>query len=259
MKRKILIFICILFLLYFCYDLYLIYFKTTNYDYLQDYIITPQVEETIQDFKTNNESAEPIVEEKTLELYQIVYDWNNLYDLNNDIKGWLYINDKINYPVLQASDNNYYLRKNFKKEYDINGSLFFDYKVNDNSKNKVIHGHNMGSTKDIMFSLLDDYFDDIEYINENPYIFYTPAYGNTEKYELAYIIHLNIKDIEKVNYLKQNFVSEKEFNEWLEIMSSNSYYSNNININFNDNLLTLSTCDTRFYTNGRYVLIFKQI
>ena len=61
-----------------------------------------------------------------------------------------------------------------------------------------------------------------------------------------------VKNLEKVNYLKQDFLSEDDFYQWLELMKSNSFYSSDIDINFDDELLTLSTCDKRFYSNGRF-------
>ena len=44
-----------------------------------------------------------------------------------DVQGWLTIPDTgIDYPVLQSEQENgeFYLKRNYKKEYDINGSLF---------------------------------------------------------------------------------------------------------------------------------------
>ncbi len=44
---------------------------------------------------------------------------NNLLSINNDIVGWIRIeNTNINYPVMQSKDNpNYYLKRNFYKQY----------------------------------------------------------------------------------------------------------------------------------------------
>lgn len=267
MKKILIILMCVGLLLYCGYDLYSIYFQTTDYEYLDEFIITPEpeikVEEVVEEkveIPVINE--EPIIEEVILDLepeYQLFYNWEELQELNSDIKGWLYINDDINYPVVQASNNDYYLRKNLQKEYDVNGSIFFDKNVSENTKNKIIHGHNMGSKKTVMFSLLEDYFDNPDYIKENPYIYYTPMNGYTEEYQLAFVLHFNIKNLEKVNYLKQDFLSEDDFYQWLELMKSNSFYSSDIDINFDDELLTLSTCDKRFYSNGRFVVIFKKI
>ena len=63
-----------------------------------------------------------------------------------DVQGWLTIPDTgIDYPVLQSEQENgeFYLKRNYKKEYDINGSLFLqaDCKVSE-SRNLIINRTN---------------------------------------------------------------------------------------------------------------------
>lgn len=67
---------------------------------------------------------------------------------NADIVGWLEIeNTNINYPVLQGTDNSYYMTHNYKKEKSKNGSIFLnsDYNWNIPSNNLLIYGHNLGN------------------------------------------------------------------------------------------------------------------
>ena len=61
---------------------------------------------------------------------------NDIYNQNNDLVGWLKIDDtNINYPVMQTKNNEeYYLRKNFYKKYSIfwkdkNQSFCFLFRV----------------------------------------------------------------------------------------------------------------------------------
>ena len=87
-----------------------------------------------------------------------------------DVQGWLTIPDTgIDYPVLQSEQENgeFYLKRNYKKEYDINGSLFLqaDCKVSE-SRNLIIYGHNMNSGA--MFGNLDFYADET-YYQEHPF------------------------------------------------------------------------------------------
>jgi len=69
-----------------------------------------------------------------------------------------FVDTGIDYPVLQSEQENgeFYLKRNYKKEYDINGSLFLqaDCKVSE-SWNLIIYGHNMNSGA--MFGNLDLY------------------------------------------------------------------------------------------------------
>lgn len=95
-----------------------------------------------------------------------------------DVKGWLSIPDTgIDYPVLQSSKEQpqYYLRRNYKGEYDINGSLFlqWDCSVSD-GENLVIYGHNMKSG--VMFGNLDQYAA-LSYCQEHPSVLFQTADG----------------------------------------------------------------------------------
>ena len=47
-----------------------------------------------------------------------------LQKINSDIVGWIEIeNTNINYPVLQCSDNDFYVTHNYKKERNISGAI----------------------------------------------------------------------------------------------------------------------------------------
>ena len=60
----------------------------------------------------------------------------SLYQQNNDMVGWIKIPDTpVDYPVVKYSDNEFYLHKNFNKEYQFSGIPFLDYQSNDESVN----------------------------------------------------------------------------------------------------------------------------
>ena len=75
-------------------------------------------------------------------------DFNELLKKNPDTVGWIKVEGtKVNYPVVQASDNNYYLSHAFNKTANQGGWIFADYRVNfkDFGKNTIIYGHNMNN------------------------------------------------------------------------------------------------------------------
>lgn len=44
-----------------------------------------------------------------------------------DVVGWLEVpGTNINYPVMQGTDNNYYVKHDYKREYSFNGAIFLD-------------------------------------------------------------------------------------------------------------------------------------
>ena len=102
-----------------------------------------------------------------------------------DVQGWLTIPDTgIDYPVLQSEQENgeFYLKRNYKKEYDINGSLFLqaDCKVSE-SRNLIIYGHNMNSGA--MFGNLDLYADET-YYQEHPFV-YLQTEDGIQEYQIV--------------------------------------------------------------------------
>ena len=54
--------------------------------------------------------------------------FKELYEQNNDMVGWIRVeNTDIDYPIVQADDNLYYMHKDFYKEYSYPGSIFLDF------------------------------------------------------------------------------------------------------------------------------------
>ena len=69
-----------------------------------------------------------------------------LYAENNDLIGWIKIdNTSLNYPVMQTKDRpEYYLKRNFNKEYSSYGTPFLAEECNlDTSENLIVYGHHM--------------------------------------------------------------------------------------------------------------------
>lgn len=204
------------------------------------------IEEVIKEIPMDNDSNE----------VRTLIDFNKLLEINKDTKGWIkYNNDEINYPVVQANDNEYYVRHTFYKKYNQAGSIFMDYR-NDSfeDKNVILYGHNMldrsmfGSLKDI---LEKDFF----LKNENNIIEIIDSENNILKYQIfSYYI------IEKEEYyITTSFDSDKEFLKFLNIIKGRSYKKFDVDLDSNDKILTLSTCVGTEGTTRRKVVHAKRI
>lgn len=80
------------------------------------------------------------------EVNKIQIDFGKLATVNQDVKAWIYIeNTNINYPILQAENNEYYLKKDINKNYSSCGSIFLDKdsKSDFSGENTIIYGHNL--------------------------------------------------------------------------------------------------------------------
>ena len=102
------------------------------------------------------------------EIETVETDFNKLKEKNADIKAWIKVNNtNINYPVVQASNNSFYLTHNLYKEKNSAGWIFADYRNNLETldKNTILYGHNR--LNDTMFAELENTLNADWYENEN--------------------------------------------------------------------------------------------
>ena len=139
----------------------------------------------------------PKINENTKIVDKLKKEYNN-----NDIVGVIEIPNLFKEVLLQASDNDYYLNHNIKKEEDKYGGTFLDYR-NDilNDKKLLIYGHSdMEIT--LSFNKLSNY-NNQEFYEKNKYIY---LYTNDKKYKYeifsSYIENFNGSYIEHLNKLK---------------------------------------------------------
>ena len=93
-----------------------------------------------------------------------------LYEINSDIVGWIRIyNSNIDYPVMQTKNSpNYYLRKNFYKQYSYLGTPYLSENCDINiSDNLITYGHHINNSK--RFAELENYRKE-EYYNSHKII-----------------------------------------------------------------------------------------
>ena len=93
-----------------------------------------------------------------LEIEKNDINMQKLYEINSDIIGWIRIdNSNIDYPVMQTKNSpNYYLRKNFYKQYSYLGTPYLAENCDTNtSDNLIIYGHHINNSK--MFGELENY------------------------------------------------------------------------------------------------------
>lgn len=182
-----------------------------------------------------------------------------LYDMNSDIKGWIIIpSTVINYPVVETSDNSYYLSKGFNKTKDNHGTLFLDYRDNINpmSQNLIIYGHEMRDGQ--MFHSIRNYAN-VDFYNSSPIITFNTLYNN-EKWEVfaAFIANTVPSQGYVFNYLITNFSSSNDFTSFINEVKARSLIKTSVDVNPGDTLLTLSTC-TYELPEARFVVMARRV
>lgn len=191
-----------------------------------------------------------------------------LYDLNNEIVGVISIPDTpVNNPVLQAEDNQKYMKIKYDLSDNVAGEIFLDYRAHfdevgedgylkvPNSDNLVIYGHNMLDEQ--MFGSLKYYAWRENYYGEHPLIYLN---SNYEKYTYK-IFAFFILDAEDETDTKfdcwntLDFADEHEFYSYVNEAKRRSIRLNNVDVKYGDPLITLFTCNTSLPDDERGRLI----
>lgn len=179
----------------------------------------------------------------------------SLQKLNKDMAGWLTIADtEIDYPILQSTDNDYYLHHNYKNEKARAGSIFKDYRNTNEflDKNTIIYGHNMKDGS--MFADLRKYLDK-DFFKAHPTFSYESGLTNY-KVEI-FSVYETTTDF---YYIETDFPGKQDFDDYLEKVQQQSIYKSNVKVSSKDRIITLSTCDTeKGYEKGRMVIQGKLV
>ena len=186
--------------------------------------------------------------------YNFNINFNKLTKINKNIKGWIRVNGtNINYPFVQTTDNDYYLKHSIDDSYNTAGWVFLDYRNNLNpikQKNTILYAH--GRVDKTMFGSLRDTLYTKWFKNKDNHII--SLYTKSEKtlWQVFSIYHIPTKS----DYLQTEFKNNEEFKDLSKILIDRSIYNFNIKIDDEDKILTLSTC---YNKNEKIVLHAKLI
>ncbi len=181
-------------------------------------------------------------------------DFNQLLKRNSDTVGWIEVKGtNINYPIVQTTDNNYYLTHAFDKTENEAGWVFMDYRndsVNFN-QNTIIYAHSRLTGS--MFGSLKNILNSSWYTNKNNHIIRlsTPTENTMWQVFSVYTIP------KESYYITPSFNSNEAYLEFLNTIKSRSEVDFSGTVNTNDKILTLSTCKDNF--GNRIVMHAKLI
>lgn len=173
--------------------------------------------------------------------FMSVNNFKELLEKNNETVGWIKVNNtNVNYSIVQHNDNEYYLKHDFNKNYNINGWIYADYRDNFQyfGTNTIIYAHNM--TNRTMFGSLVWCLKESWYTNEeNQYIKISTPYSNT-----IWQIFSIYTIVPEVYYLKTYFNTNEEHQKFLNTIKNRSIYDFKLEekLTPDNKILTLSTC-----------------
>lgn len=193
--------------------------------------------------------------EKPVMLQQYV----DLYEENNDLAGWLTIEGmKIDYPVMQSGDDEYYLHHDFYGKDSKYGCLYVKEQADlDTGTNFIIYGHNMKDGS--MFGDLDLYLKESFYKEHSTVSFDTLYEERT--YEIVAVFRSQVYNTEDDVFKYYQFYeadTQEEFEDFYNNIKELSLYDTGVEAKAGDTFLTLSTC-AYHVQDGRLVVVAKRV
>ena len=179
-------------------------------------------------------------------------DFNKLLKENNDTKGWIKVNNtNINYPFVQASDNEYYLKHSFDKSANKKGWVFLDYRndINNLGKNNILYAH--GLVNNAMFGSMRSILKKDWYTNKDNHVIKTSTIKGSQLWQVfsSYTIE------PESYYIETEFSNDNEFLNFISEIKKRSIYNYNVDLSKDDKILTLSSC----YDNKKRMVMHAKL
>ena len=174
---------------------------------------------------------------------QISVDFSKLCAKYPDTVGYIYgANTGISYPIVQGTDDDFYLKHDYDGNTNNNGSIFMEYLCNGDfsSGNSIIYGHHMKTG--LMFAHLENYKSQ-SYYDAHPYFYiYTPS----QNYRMDLFAGCVVEGDADIYSLNPSA-------DTIAALVAKSTFKSKIGTP-TGNIVTLSTCDYT-YSGARYVVL----
>ena len=170
-------------------------------------------------------------------------DLEALREVNPDVIGWILIPDtEVNYPLLQGSDNDYYLNHTWDGRKNTVGSIYLEQLNSPDFTdfNTIVYGHNMKDGS--MFASVRNYQQQ-RYWEAHPYVYIRTDLG-VYRYE---IFSSYLADVDSNTYA-MHYTREDSRNTYIGNVLESSAIQTGIRPEATDRMLTLSTCSGKGHT-----------
>lgn len=164
-------------------------------------------------------------------------DFSALRQQNPDVLGWILIpGTRVSYPVVQGTDNSYYLDHTWRGGKNSVGAIFMDYRNSGDLSdfNTIIYGHRMNNRS--MFGTLSQY-KSRSYWQAHPYVYLTDDSG-THRYEIFAAGEVSVDS----DVYRLGLRSSSGRQSFLDSCLSLSALNTGVTPHVYDKVLTLSTC-----------------
>jgi sortase B len=179
-----------------------------------------------------------------------------LQDINPEVVGWIRIAETaIDYPIVQGSDNQYYLDHDWRRDKNRSGAIFMDYRndpdaLTNAQTHTILYGHHMRDGS--MFKQLMAYKDPV-FMEDHPLIMVEDQY-ETHYYEI-FSVYVSTADF---YYIETSFATPMDYVMFIKQLQTHSMHPSDQLLTSHDQLLTLSTC-TYEYNDARFVVHARRV
>ena len=166
-------------------------------------------------------------------------DFSELKRKNKDTVSWISVGGtNINYPVVQTTNNDFYLNHTFDRSYNEAGWVFADFRntVDGKDKNMIFYAH--GRVDGTMFGTLRNALTNGWLSNEANFTVRTSNARENALWQVFSVYHIPTTS----DYIQTSFYSDAEFQKFVNKLMKRSAYNFHTNVTGTDHILTLSTC-----------------
>lgn len=170
-------------------------------------------------------------------------DFNELLSKNSDTVGWIEVKGtNINYPIVQTTNNEYYLNHAFDKTKNDAGWVFMDYRndAKNFDQNTIIYAHSRYNQT--MFGSLKNILSSSWYNNKNNHIIRMSTPTENTMWQVFSVYTIAAESY----YITPSFFDTNSYQTFLSTLKGRSEVEFSANLNVNDKILTLSTCQDNF-------------
>ncbi|MCM1523581.1 MAG: class B sortase [Ruminococcus sp.] len=185
--------------------------------------------------------------------------------LNPDTVGYIQIEGtEVDFPVVQTSNNEDYLKKAFDGSSNKAGTVFLDCRntlsYSESSDNLVLYGHNQKDRT--MFGSLKDYKKNLEHYKAHPTVNFNSNYESGVYKIFAYFVTevqpSQTPDGYVFDYHNYIDLSKKEiYDSFISNIYSRTQIITSVDVEQGDKFLTLSTCSNEFEPS-RFVIFARK-
>lgn len=216
-------------------------------------IVPSETEQLVPAGTVKPENIAPQKEASPEEKKTILPQYNELINVNSEVIGWIKVDGtRIDYPLLQHDDNEYYLHMNIENKKSKRGCVYIDYRNNSEltDKNTLIYAHNMkdGSMfRDLVSYKKRSFFDSHRTIH----------ISNIYEEGLWEVFSVYVVDADKET-IDIDYSKEGSFINAMDGFKKRSMFKTNTTIESGDRIATLVTCSYET-SNSRTIVHAKYI